>query len=69
MRIATPVGPARVDLAYNPYDPQRGVLFFAEDTNDDGRPDVLTPMRDDYAPDSPGFFGRFRVHVAIGQAF
>lgn len=69
MRITTPVGPARVDLAYNPYDPQRGVLFFAEDTDDDGRADVLTPVRDDYAPPSPGFFGRFRVHVAIGQAF
>lgn len=62
MRIATPVGPARVDVAYNPYDPVRGVLFLADDEN-------LTPVRDDYAPDSPGFFGRFRVHVAIGQAF
>ncbi len=62
MRIVTPVGPARVDLAYNPYDPVHGVLFVTEGTR-------IVPARDNYAPPPPGFFGRLRVHVAIGQAF
>jgi outer membrane protein insertion porin family len=61
-RIATPVGPARVDFAYNPYNPVTGVLFVVAG-------DSITAVRDDYTPPSPGFFGRMRVHVAIGQAF
>ena len=39
-----------------------GVLFVTEGTR-------IVPARDDYAPPPPGFFGRLRVHVAIGQAF
>ena len=64
LRIATPVGPARVDLAYNPYNPPRGVLFLAHE--DSSR---IIPLTTDYAPPPPSFFGRLRVHVAIGQAF
>jgi len=64
LRIATPVGPARIDAAYNPYNPVRGVLFVADTTRL-----VLVPVRNDYAPPAPGFFGRWRIHVAIGQAF
>ncbi|MGQ0562216.1 MAG: BamA/OMP85 family outer membrane protein [Gemmatimonadota bacterium] len=64
LRIRTPVGPARVDLAYNPYDPVHSVLFLAHPDSTS-----ITPIRDDYAPPAPSFFGRLRVHVAIGQAF
>lgn len=64
LRVTTPVGPARVDLSYNPYGPQRSVLFFADETNGS-----ITPVRDDFANPAPGFFERLRVHVAIGQAF
>lgn len=64
LRIATPVGPARVDLAYNPYNPPRGVLFLAH--RDSAQ---IIPLSQDYAPPAPNFFGRLRVHVAIGQAF
>jgi outer membrane protein insertion porin family len=62
IRIATPVGPARVDAAFNPYDPVRGVLFLADSAR-------IVPIRSDYAPPRPNFFGRWRIHVAIGQAF
>ena len=62
MRIGTPVGPARVDLAYNPYDPVHGTLFFADNNR-------IVPVNADYAPERPNFFGRLRVQVAIGQAF
>lgn len=61
-RMTTPVGPLRADVAYNPYRPVTGVLFHVDDVN-------ITPVREDYAPPMPGFFGRLRVHVAIGQAF
>lgn len=62
LRIATPVGPARVDVAYDPYAPVSGVLFHASSES-------ITPVRDDYAPPSPSFWRRLHVHVAIGQAF
>lgn len=61
-RATTPVGPARFDVAYNAYRPVRGPLFLAQDS-------TLTLVQDDYAPERPGFFRRFRVHVAVGQAF
>lgn len=64
IRVATPVGPARVDLAYNPYNPPRGVLFLAH--RDSAR---IIPLTANYAPTAPNFFGRLRIHVAIGQAF
>jgi outer membrane protein assembly factor BamA len=62
LRIATPVGPARVDVAYDPYAPVSGVLFYADSAS-------ITPIRDDYTPPSPNFWRRLHVHVAIGQAF
>jgi outer membrane protein assembly factor BamA len=62
IRMATPVGPARVDVAYNPYNPAHGVLFLAQENR-------IVPVTPDFAPDTPNFFGRLRVHVAIGQAF
>jgi outer membrane protein insertion porin family len=64
LRVTTPVGPARVDLSYNPYAPQRSVLFYADETTG-----TITPIRDDFANRAPGFFERLRIHVAIGQAF
>jgi outer membrane protein assembly factor BamA len=64
LRITTPVGPARVDVAYNPYKPISGVLFFLDKDKDE-----ITTRSDAFTPDRPNFFGRMRVHVAIGQAF
>jgi outer membrane protein assembly factor BamA len=62
VRMSTPVGPARVDVAYNPYNPVHGVLFLAQQNR-------IVPVTDDFVPDAPNFLGRLRVQVAIGQAF
>jgi outer membrane protein insertion porin family len=63
-RLQTPVGPIRFDVAYNPHDPRRGPLFVPEPATG-----ALIRVADDFRPSPPGFFERFRLHVAIGQAF
>lgn len=64
IRINTPVGPARIDVAYNPYPEPRAPLFVPDpDTN------ALERIDRGFRPDGPGFFQRFRIHVAVGQAF
>lgn len=64
VRIQTPVGPARVDLAYNFYPNPKQPLFVPDpDTN------ALVRVDDSYQPDAPSVWGRFRIHVAVGQAF
>jgi outer membrane protein insertion porin family len=62
LRIATPLGPARLDLAYNPFALASGTLFIVEP---DGS---LTPddSRSPYALNRPG---RLTVHFAVGQPF
>ncbi|MGH7470923.1 MAG: BamA/TamA family outer membrane protein, partial [Longimicrobiales bacterium] len=62
LRIQSPVGPARIDVAYNPYDPAIGPLYLARD-------DLLIRVRDDFRPARGSFFSQFRVHLAVGQAF
>ena len=62
IRILTPVGPARVDFAYNPYNMPEGPLYQSSGS-------TLVRLRDDYRPDPPSFFQRFRIHLAVGQAF
>jgi outer membrane protein assembly factor BamA len=62
LRIQTPVGPARVDFAYNPYGDPIGPLYAAEGG-------TLIRVRDEFRPEPGGFFSRMRVHIAIGQAF
>jgi outer membrane protein insertion porin family len=62
LRIATPLGPARLDLAYNPASLLPGTLYVVEQDNtltvDTGR----TP----FALNRPG---SFTVHFAVGQPF
>ncbi len=63
LRILTPVGPARVDMAYNPYNPVVGTLYvFTEDGQ-------IVPARNDFSVPPGGFFSKLKFHVAIGQAF
>jgi outer membrane protein assembly factor BamA len=62
LRVATPLGPARLDMAYNPYRLQAGPLFqFAEDG-------TLSPVpgREEFVLDRDG---RFTFHFAVGQPF
>ncbi|HET9438745.1 MAG TPA: BamA/TamA family outer membrane protein [Longimicrobiales bacterium] len=64
LRITTPVGPARVDMAYNPYDPVHGALYVID------RPTgQIVQASSDFTVPPPNFWGRLRFHVAIGQAF
>jgi outer membrane protein assembly complex protein YaeT len=62
LRIATPLGPARLDVAYNPYKLQPGPLF-AFDTLGN-----LTPV-----PGQGSYIltrqGKFTFHIAVGQPF
>jgi outer membrane protein assembly factor BamA len=62
LRLNTPLGPARLDVAYNPYKLQSGPLFQVES---DG---TLNPV-----PGQPTYEldrdGRVTYHFAVGQAF
>jgi outer membrane protein assembly factor BamA len=62
LRIATPLGPARIDAAYNPYKLQSGVLFQADTLGN------LTPV-----PGQESYVlarrSKWTFHFAVGQAF
>jgi outer membrane protein assembly factor BamA len=62
LRVETPVGPARIDLAYNPNPQPRGPLLVPE-------AEGLRRIADGYRPAPPGFWQRLQLHVAVGQAF
>jgi outer membrane protein assembly factor BamA len=63
IRFLTPVGPFRMDLAYNPYIRDPGPLYSIN-------PRIGLVLIDHaYQPDPPGFFGSFRIQFALGQAF
>lgn len=64
LRIATPVGPIRVDVGYNPYPPETAPLYLQDD--DTG---ALIRVTDTFTPDPGSFLRRFRLHLAIGQPF
>jgi outer membrane protein assembly complex protein YaeT len=63
VRVATPLGPARLDVAYNPYKLQPGVLFEADTTTG-----TLTPVPGgaDYVLSRDR---KWTFHFAVGQAF
>lgn len=62
LRVGTPVGPLRLDVAYNPYGPTRGALYGTEDGD-------LVRVADGFEPPAGGFLSHFRLHLAVGQAF
>ncbi len=62
LRIATPLGPARLDVAYNPYKLQPGTLFEFDDQGN------LTPVQGQGSYILPRK-GKFTFHIAVGQAF
>jgi outer membrane protein assembly complex protein YaeT len=63
LRFTTPVGPIRVDAAYNPYGQVAGPLY--EETPDGS----LRLVRPSFTPPSGGFWSRMQLHFAVGQAF
>jgi outer membrane protein insertion porin family/translocation and assembly module TamA len=83
LRVSSPVGPVRVDVAYNPYQGRRGAAF-KEVTVDGERQLVCVSPRSappppdassadcpaTFAPPAPNnFFSRLTFHFSIGQAF
>jgi outer membrane protein assembly factor BamA len=63
VRIVTPLGPVRVDVAYNNYAPESGVLWLSDGKN-------LTRLRNSFQQPRPAtFLRRLLVQFAIGQAF
>jgi outer membrane protein insertion porin family len=62
LRLATPLGPARLDVAYNPYKLQSGTLFQVDSAG--GLAPV--PGQDSFVL---GRGRKFTFHVAVGQAF
>jgi outer membrane protein assembly factor BamA len=62
IRLTTPLGPARLDVAYNPYKLQTGALFQVDTLG------TLTPVpgQETFVLDRKG---RVTVHFAVGQPF
>ncbi|HET6837446.1 MAG TPA: BamA/TamA family outer membrane protein, partial [Gemmatimonadales bacterium] len=62
IRIATPLGPARLDVAYNPNSLQPGALFQADEAGN------LTPVpgEGEYVLSRDR---RYAIHIAVGQPF
>jgi outer membrane protein insertion porin family len=62
LRISTPLGPARLDVAYNPYKLQPGALFQADPAGN------LTPVpgEDAYVLSRDR---KYAIHIAVGQPF
>jgi len=63
VRLATPVGPMRLDLAWNPYDRQRGPLYYQTAT------EIVLARPDFQLPRGSGVLDRLTMHFSIGQAF
>ncbi|HYT99165.1 MAG TPA: outer membrane protein assembly factor, partial [Gemmatimonadales bacterium] len=64
LRFTTPLGPVRLDAAYNGYPAEPGPLYFQDNTSLTLVPNVV------YQPGlSPGFWRRVIVQFAVGQAF
>lgn len=63
LRIATPLGPMRFDLAYSRYSNQRGPLYTVSGT-------TLSRVMGAYAvPKGTGLLDRLTLHFSVGQAF
>jgi outer membrane protein assembly factor BamA len=61
-RIASPLGPIRLDVGFNPYPPEEYPIY---EYNADRTALVQVGM---YAPEQD-FFSRWRLHLSVGQPF
>lgn len=64
LRVGTPVGPIRLDVAVNPYGREPGPLYIYDpDTG------VLDPTPRRFRETDRNFFDYLTVHIAVGNAF
>jgi outer membrane protein assembly factor BamA len=70
VRILTPLGPLRVDVAYNDYPRLAGPLYVTVPASGThlGRLDLVT-ARYGGPPRRQSFLGRLQVHFSVGEAF
>ena len=61
-RVATALGPIRLDIGYNGYAPRASSLY-------EPRGEELVLLNEAYTPDTSSFLGKFRLHFSVGQAF
>jgi outer membrane protein assembly factor BamA len=66
VRAATPVGPIRLDLAYNPYAPEPGPLYRLDSQGNLIPGPEVQRFR---PPEDRGIFDRITLHVSVGQTF
>jgi outer membrane protein insertion porin family len=64
LRVATPVGPLRFDVGYNPYRLEPGPLYGIDEAGQ-LLPEPLNPRY--VPPDTRGFFRRLVFQVSVGQ--
>ena len=72
VRFATPLGPVRIDAAYNGYPIERGPLLYVPPPPAEGQPaDPIVPIRPSYPPvrAEKTFWQKVVVQFAIGHAF
>ncbi len=62
IRAGTPVGPFRLDIAFNPYPSNEGALYQATGSE-------LVRVSPLFRPAPPSFLGRLHFTLAVGQAF
>lgn len=70
LRVTTPLGPVRVDIAYDGYAPTTGKLFYENIPNSRDPVSQFFELRPSYRPPRPSaFLRRLQFSFAIGQAF
>lgn len=62
VRLASPLGPIRFDIAFNPYPPDESVQDYRQEGSQ------LVPIDDSLKPE-PDFLSRWRIHLSVGQPF
>ena len=71
IRMASPLGPIRLDVGFNPYPPETAPLYADLVIKDDEGVPVdraLVLLTDEFTPEQ-SFLSRFRINISIGQAF
>ncbi|HTT68166.1 MAG TPA: BamA/TamA family outer membrane protein [Gemmatimonadales bacterium] len=70
LRVGTPLGPVRLDVAYNDYPRQRGPLYEVIRTSS-GAPQELRLVEPDYPgpPRGTAFFQRLQFQFSVGEAY